>query len=159
MRKARRVLLALLVLLATAAPAGTVYKWIEPDGSITFSSTPPPEGEAVEELEALPVAPPPSEVDRQEADRRVKAMRELAAEMERDRKARAESARSARAIPTLPTPAAPPAPPPPNPLGEKLVFDDWWTGPARPGESPPAAPAPEEGTKPFFTPGPAPSFH
>jgi hypothetical protein len=158
MKPARHFLLALFLPLAATALADTVYKWIEPDGSITFSSTPPPEGEAVEELEALPVAPPPSEVDRQEADRRVKAMRELATEMERDRKARAETARSARVIPPAPMPA-PVAPPPPDPLGEKLVFDDWWTGPARPGESPPAAPAPEESRKPFFTPGPAPAFH
>jgi hypothetical protein len=160
MTSQRLLLLALLVPLAAAAPAGTVYKWIEPDGSITFSSTPPPEGEAVEEVEELPVAQPPSDADRQEADRRVKAMRELAAEMERDRKARAEGARAARVIPQPPppTPAAP-ASPPPNPLGEKLVFDDWWTGPARLGEPPPAAPAPQESTKPFFTPGPVPAFH
>ena len=154
----RVVLLALLLPLATAAPAGTVYKWIEPDGSITFSSTPPPDGEEVEEVEEVPVARPPSEADRQHADRRLRAMQDLAAQMERERKARAAASSAARPPPPPPEPPAPP-PAPVAPAGERLVYDDWWTGPVRPG-GPPSDPAPSpEDRKPFFTPAPPPAFH
>ena len=154
------LLLALVVPLVAAAPADTVYKWIEPDGSTTFSSTPPPEDGDAAEVEEIPVAAPPSEADRETADRRLRAMQDLAAEMERERRARRATARPPRVTP-LP-PAAPPAPvPPAAPTGQPLVFDDWWTGDARPnGPVPEPAPAstPQE-KKPFFTPAPVPAFH
>lgn len=46
----RKVILALSLLLAMTggASAETLYQWKEPDGSITFSPTPPPEGSGIE---------------------------------------------------------------------------------------------------------------
>lgn len=157
----RYALLVLVVALAGQTTADTVYKWVAPDGSITFSSTPPPEGETVEAIEEVQIAPPPTEIDRQDAERRRKAMQDLAAEMERDRKARAAEAKAARAAP--PPPAPPPLPPARAPTGtgggEPLVYDDWWTGPARPvALAPLPEPAPEP-SRPFFTPAPLPAFH
>lgn len=150
------VLLALLV-LATAAPGSTVYKWVEPDGSVTFSSTPPPDGQEAETIEEVPVAPPPSEADRENAERRLRAMQDLAAEMERERKARRAASRPPRVTPLPPT-----APPPSGvvePADDRLVFDDWWTGPARPVGLEGAAVEPVPPERPFFTPAPVPAFH
>ena len=156
----RLVLLALVVPLAAAAPAGTVYKWIEPDGSITFSSTPPPEDGDAAEVEEIQFAAPPNEADRETADRRLRAMQDLAAEMERERKARSAAARPSRVTPLPPVAPAAPAPPA-APIDDRLVFDDWWTGAARPnGPMPePAAAKTPEVKKPFFTPAPVPAFH
>jgi len=57
--------------------AAQVYKSVGPDGTVTYSSTPPAEGDGVL-IKEVPIAPGPPEADRRAAERRVQAVeREL----------------------------------------------------------------------------------
>jgi hypothetical protein len=49
-----RVLVAAGLLVALPAAAQHVYRWVDADGKVTFSSMPPPEGKAAEAVELLP---------------------------------------------------------------------------------------------------------
>jgi hypothetical protein len=126
--------LALVLTLTPPVVAETIYRWIAPDGSVSFSTTPPPdrEAEAMQFAEPAPLTPEELEARRE----RVRLMQELAAQMEEERRAR-ESAALVRRLPPPPPPAAATSPPPAEPAQEPvdegaLEFDDWWTGPARP---------------------------
>lgn len=153
-----------LVLVVAPAAAETIYRWVAPDGSVSFSSTPPPdrEAEAMQFDEPAPLTPEELEARRE----RVRLMQELAAQMEEERRAR-EAAAVARRLsppPTLEPALPPPAEPAEEPVDEgALEFDDWWTGPARP--EPPSPPVVSEssggGDHPDFQPAttPTPSFH
>ncbi len=79
------MLLPLLVL--PTAGAQTVYKSIDDQGEVTYSSTPPPPGDA-QVVERVPIAPPPPESEVQAAEQR---MRELEIESARSDRERAES--------------------------------------------------------------------
>ena len=63
--------LLLLATLATAcadeASAASLYRWIEPDGSITFSPTPPSDGTAYVEVDATTLQAPRRGADAPEA--------------------------------------------------------------------------------------------
>jgi len=154
-----------LALALTPAAAETIYRWVAPDGSVSFSSTPPPdrEAEAMQLEEPAPLTPE----ELQARHERVRLMQELAAQMEEERRAREAAAVVRRLSPPAPAPE-PALPPPAKPEEEAtddgaLEFDDWWTGPARP--VPLSAPVVSEssggGDHPDFQPAttPTPSFH
>jgi len=156
--------LALALALTPAAAAETIYRWVAPDGSVSFSSTPPPdrEAEAMQLEEPAPLTPEELEARRE----RVRLMQELAAQMEEERRAReaAVLVGRTRAIQPSPEPAVPPpAAAAEAPLDEgALEFDDWWTGPARPVPiRPPVVSESAGGEHPDFQPRttPTPSFH
>lgn len=154
-----------LALALTPAAAETIYRWVAPDGSVSFSSTPPPdrEAEAMQLEEPAPLTPEELEARRE----RVRLMQELAAQLEEERRAREAAVAARRSSLPPPTPA-PTFPPPAGPAEQApddgaLEFDDWWTGPARP--VPLSAPVVSEssggGDHPDFQPAttPTPSFH
>lgn len=74
---------ALLALLACqAAAAGTLYKWVDASGRVTYSSSPPPAGAAAEKL---PPVLAPTEAEVRDAEERLRQMAERADELENAR--------------------------------------------------------------------------
>ena len=65
--------LLLCSLTGTAWGAPQVYKYIGPDGRVTYSSTPPPEGTATR-VEPVKIAPPPTEAQLREAQARLQRL-------------------------------------------------------------------------------------
>lgn len=155
--------LGLVLALTPPVLADTVYRWIAPDGSVSFSTTPPPdrEAEAMQLEEPAPLTPEELEARRE----RVRLMQELAGQMQEERRAREAAALMRRsASPPAPEPSPPAAEPAQEPADEgALEFDDWWTGPARPAPlSPPVvSESTGGGDHPDFEPRstPTPSFH
>jgi hypothetical protein len=80
----------ILVVTLLVAPAGAqeVYKSVGPDGAVSYSSTPPAQGDGVL-VEEVPIAPGPSEAERREAEQRVQA---IDRELNRTEQARQEQA-------------------------------------------------------------------
>ena len=135
------VLPLLLALLLPTAYADSIYKSVDREGNVTYSSTPP----AGVKAQKVELPPPPTEDETRQATERIKQQAELASEMERSRleqeareQARAdEEARQREAqkpiviekpvyvpqpvyyppVPTRPRPPRPPMPPvKPRPL-------------------------------------------
>jgi len=135
------VLPLLLALLLPTAYADLIYKSVDSEGNVTYSSTPP----AGVKAQKVELPPPPTEDETRQATERIKQQAELASEMERSRleqeareQARAdEEARQREAqkpiviekpvyvpqpvyyppVPTRPRPPRPPLPPvKPRPL-------------------------------------------
>jgi len=161
--------LTLALALVPVAAAETVFRWLAPDGSVSFSSTPPPgvEAEVLQLEDPLPL----SEAEREAQRERLRVMQELAEQLEQERHAREAAALSRSRRPEV-TPFAPaPRPEPaPDQAAEEpaegdgaLEFDDWCTGPARPAppSPPPEAPAEAGADHEDFHPNttPTPSFH
>jgi hypothetical protein len=69
-----------------------VYKSIDADGNVTYSPTPPPVDAGV--VEEVRLAPPPTEAQRQAAERRVREIEQTVAESERQRAATEEERRA-----------------------------------------------------------------
>ena len=63
----------LLCSLTSTVWASQVYKYIGPDGRVTYSATPPPEGTATQ-VESVKIAPPPTEAQLQEAQVRLQRL-------------------------------------------------------------------------------------
>jgi len=79
-RRATRI--ALLAALAAAGSAGaqeTIYKSIDADGNVTYSST-PPEGTAVQRVETVEMPPQPTPAEQSETERRMRDIEQLARE-------------------------------------------------------------------------------
>jgi hypothetical protein len=68
--------LCIAIALPAAAAAG-MYKWVDADGNVIYSQTPPPQGVQAETI-GPPPAPPPGETERAKA--RLEAYREAEAE-------------------------------------------------------------------------------
>jgi hypothetical protein len=60
----------LLAAWAVAAGAETVYKSIDAQGHVTYSSTPPEKTGTVEKVEEVPIVPGPTEEERRKAEQR-----------------------------------------------------------------------------------------
>jgi hypothetical protein len=90
--------IALSILAISSAGAQTVYKSIDAQGNVTYSSTPPPEGSG-KAIREVPIAPPPPESQRQEAEERVRQLQIESARIDRqregDKKQRADSVAAA----------------------------------------------------------------
>jgi hypothetical protein len=72
-----------LVLIAGSLAAQTpVYKSIDAEGNVSYSSRPP---ESAAGVERVPLDPAPTESQRQQAEERVREMEQAAARMERER--------------------------------------------------------------------------
>jgi hypothetical protein len=95
-----RCLSILLGLCLSLPAAAEVYRWVDADGKVHYSGSPPPQGGQLIELPAT--AGSPAEPDREAAERRARQQRMLEAyEYERGKKAaqseQAERARRANA--------------------------------------------------------------
>jgi hypothetical protein len=88
-----RSLLVLLLLVSTAA-AEPIYKSVDRDGRVSYSSLPPDD---VEAIELFTPAPPPSEEQVREAQAQHEAFEAYNAERARERKERAEEEARQRA--------------------------------------------------------------
>jgi len=121
-----RILVAAGLFVALPAAAQHVYRWVDADGKVTFSSTPPPEGKAAETVEL----PPTPSADAIEAARqREQSLQQLGDQLSQQRREReaqrAEERRAAREEAALQQP-------PPQPTESD---DDWsygWWIPGRP---------------------------
>jgi len=75
---------AVLLLVAPGTPADTIYKYVDKDGRVTYSSMPPAKGEGAEEVTELnvPGAPPADDVEaaRKRAQEDARLAREMAEE-------------------------------------------------------------------------------
>jgi hypothetical protein len=77
--------LALAGVLSNApVPAQTVYKWVDRDGTVNFSSAPPP-GTRQHEVGTVEIDPGPTPEAQQEADERVRALGDAADRMRDER--------------------------------------------------------------------------
>jgi Skp family chaperone for outer membrane proteins len=74
--------LLLAVLVWQPAHAEQVYKWVDSEGRVTYSSTPPPDGAKAETV-AKPLQPSPEEI--QQSEERVKREEAQARELEKQR--------------------------------------------------------------------------
>ena len=81
----RSIALALLVVLAPAKGADTVYKVVEPDGTVRYSDQPPGSAADTLELRRLPSSPLPDSVPRfrAEMERRISARAAQSRELQR----------------------------------------------------------------------------
>jgi type IV secretory pathway VirB10-like protein len=90
------VFLSLLSL--SSVDARTVYKSVDAQGNVTYSSTPPPP-DSREKVEKVPIAPPPPGTERKEAVERLRSIEVESARSDRKRqeleKKRAESVSAA----------------------------------------------------------------
>ncbi|MEA3277842.1 MAG: DUF4124 domain-containing protein [Pseudomonadota bacterium] len=80
-------ILVLSLLGVSTATAETVYKSIDPEGNVSYSSTPPPSssGDVVEEV---PIAPGPTQEQRQEAEQRLDDLEAASARADEQRQER-----------------------------------------------------------------------
>jgi hypothetical protein len=147
--KTLRVLVPLLPALLAAGSGGgdQIYRWVDANGKVTFSSTPPPEGKQAEVVD-LPPPPSPEGVEAQRE--RERAIAELGGQLQQrrlDREAQqAEEQRAARE-------RAAPEPPPPSTLDEPpgFTYGSGWNGgwiPTPPRPRPPRPPWPERPVPP-----------
>lgn len=85
----RPMIAALALALACPAMAQTVYKSVDAEGRVSYSSSPPPEaaGDLVEEV---PIAPGPTEQEQQEARRRAGELEGATRRAERERQKKAD---------------------------------------------------------------------
>ena len=145
--KTLRVLVPLLPALLAAGSSGAdqIYRWVDANGKVTFSSTPPPEGKQGEVV-SLPPPPSPESVEAQRE--RERAIAELGGQLEQRRLERealqAEEQRAARD-------REPTEPPPPSAVDEPpdYFYGNRWNGgwiPPRP--RPPRPPWPERPVPP-----------
>jgi len=72
-RQCRLAIATILFVFACAATAQTVYKSVDARGRVTYSSSPPPDV-SEETLEEIPIAPGPTEEQRQAAAERAKEL-------------------------------------------------------------------------------------
>ncbi len=146
--KTLRVLVPLLPALLAAGSSGAeqIYRWVDANGKVTFSSTPPPEGKRAEVVD-LPPPPSPESVEAQRE--RERAIAELGGQLQQQRLERealqAEEQRVARdRAPADQSPAASPIDEPPD-----YFYGNGWNGgwiPPRP--RPPRPPWPERPVPP-----------
>lgn len=136
------LLAAALLWASSAAGADPVYKWVDDQGQVHYSSQPPRQGAV--KTESIPVPPPPSPEDVRRAQEQTEKLKQRTRELEEERKAR-EAERAAREA------AAEPA------VGRGPVFvpgaptaTDLPPGELRPGELPPGQ-APFEPVPPAIT--------
>lgn len=133
-------LLAAAVILATPAvvAADPIYRWVDANGNVSFSSTPPP-GAAAQPVE-LPPSPTPAQVEA--ARERERSIQELGDQLSQERASRetqeAEARRAARAD------AAAQAPIPPLEESGIATRSGWWI-PAFPPVHRPIHPRPPPG--------------
>lgn len=134
-----------VLLAAGTAAADTIYRWVDANGKVTFSSTPPPEGKQAEVVD-LPPPPSPESVEAQRE--RERAIAELGGQLQQrrlDREAQqVEEQRAARerAATEPPLPSAFEEPP-------DYFYGSGWNGgwiPPRP--RPPRPPWPERPVPP-----------
>jgi hypothetical protein len=96
---ARASLLFLIAAGATTAGPDTVYKSIDAQGNVTYSSTPPETPGKVEQVEEIPLPPGPTEQERRAAEQRARqieaASARLAAERQQQEGAGAQSVEAA----------------------------------------------------------------
>jgi len=142
-----RVLVPLLTLVLATETGGAeqIYRWVDANGKVTFSSTPPPEGKQAEVID-LPPPPSPESVEAQRE--RERAIADLGGELQQrrlDREAQqAEELRAARERRAA-------EPPPPSSFDEPpdTFYGSGWGGgwlPPRP--RPPRPPWPERPVPP-----------
>jgi hypothetical protein len=117
-----RALLGLLLLLAATAAAEPIYKSVDRDGRVSYSSEPPADAETT--LLFTPT-PPPSEAQVREAQQQHEQFEEYNAQRAQERKERAEEAMRQRAAAGLTVVIAPPYI---VPVPERL----WWGVPILP---------------------------
>jgi hypothetical protein len=127
-------LLIAAVVLATPAvvAADPIYRWVDANGNVGFSSTPPP-GATAQPVE-LPPSPTPEQVEA--ARERERSIQELGAQLSQqraDREAQLANERQAAQAPV-------------QPIQESGVTTDsgWWI-PAYPPVRPPLLPRPPPG--------------
>lgn len=120
-----------LAWLPVAGAADKVYKWVDEQGKVQYSSQPPRTGAV--KAERVPVAPPPSPEDVRRAEEQTEQIKQRAAELEQERMAR-EAERAAREPVAEPAPAAGPVLVP----GAAVGGESLPPGELRPGELPPA---------------------
>jgi cell division protease FtsH len=82
---ARVLAFAALLVTAHAAAQQQVYKWVDPNGHVTYSETPPPGAVSPEPIDLLP---PPAPTDVEAAQQRAQAMQELSDQLTRAREER-----------------------------------------------------------------------
>ena len=91
MRNQHRVTIATMALAFTwTAGAETVYKSVDPQGKVTYSSSPPADT-GKEMVEAIPIAPGPTEEERREADQRNRELQKAVRQAEQQRREQAEN--------------------------------------------------------------------
>ena len=115
--------LPLLVLVLVALPVAAqqqVYRWVDADGKVTFSSTPPPAGKTAEAVE-LP--PTPSAEAVEAARQREQALQQLGDRLSQERRER--EARRTEAQRTTREEAVEPQPVPPAEPVERWT-SGWW---------------------------------
>jgi hypothetical protein len=71
------LLILLLAATGSAAAQGPIYKSIDADGNVTYSST-PPEDPRVQRIETVEVDPGPSPAEQAEAERRMRGIESVA---------------------------------------------------------------------------------
>lgn len=85
----------ILTLILIAAPAhAQVYKSVDPQGNVTYSSSPPNPGSA-EIVKQVEIDPPPSQAEQQEAEQRIKRIERESARTDRQRREQADSRKEA----------------------------------------------------------------
>lgn len=83
---ARMLAIGGLLIAAQAGAQQEVYKWVDANGSVTYSETPPPGGASSEAVDLLP-APTPADVEA--AQQRVQTAQDLSDQMGKERAERA----------------------------------------------------------------------
>jgi hypothetical protein len=84
MRSRRLTLILLPLIILPTAGAETVYKSVDEQGNVTYSSTPPPGGAEV--VEQVPIAPPPPQSEVQAAEERMRQLEIESARSDRERR-------------------------------------------------------------------------
>lgn len=121
---------------SSAVAADPVYKWVDEQGKVHYSSQPPRRGAV--KVETVPVPPPPSPEEVRRAEEATERLKQQAADLEREREAReAETAAGRAAEPAGAVPSG--VMPVPVPTSEPIPPSEL-----RPGELPPAGGAPIE---------------
>jgi hypothetical protein len=148
MNQARPITLLLTLLVAAGiVDANQIYRWVDTNGKVTFSSTPPPEGKQADVVD-LPPPPSPESVEAQRE--RERAIADLGGELQQrrlDREAQqAEELRTARERTAV-------QPPAPSTLDEPsgYSYGSGWNGgwiPTHPRPRPPRPPWPERPVPP-----------
>jgi hypothetical protein len=134
---ARLIVLGMLLVASPFAAAQQIYRWVDANGNVSFSSTPPP-GAAAQPVE-LPPSPTPAQVEAaRERERSIQELGTQLSQQRADREAQLAEERQAASLS---------AQPPPQPQQDSGVTGDtgWWIPPYpphRPGIRPPIRPIP-----------------
>lgn len=96
-RSAPLNLMLAAVLTSAAATAETVYRWVDKDGSVNFSSETPP-GTPASRVSTLEVAPGPPPEDQQAAEERAQRTQDAADRLREERQAVKQSRQQAVAL-------------------------------------------------------------